>query len=196
MSPSCCSCQSPAGTWLFPGGGRSHSSLCSPLPPETTICIAEIPAAPRLLLLPLVFPTKSRLGREPEQAGHCNLVMEGTGACSLFTHAAQPADEHKKRQQTLPGKLSSRAEEWFYCCVKGVGPFSLKPYSAHFWWILLSAVHYGNQYLSFYDHDTMRYHCFLATWLDFLNSQKDSFARIYFKCKIHSELYSNSVICP
>lgn len=86
---------------------RSHSHL--------SICITEIQAASRFLLLALVFPAKSHLGRELEQAGHCNLVMEGTGACSLFTQAVQPAAKHKKRQQTLPGKLISRAEELFHC---------------------------------------------------------------------------------
>lgn len=107
------------GYFLEVGGVTANT----PLPREATICIAEIQAAPRLLLLPLVFPSKSWLGREPEQAGHCNLVMEGTGACSLFTQAVQPAAKHKKRQQTLPGKLTSRAEELFYCSVNGAGRF-------------------------------------------------------------------------
>lgn len=101
MSPRCCSCQNPArepGYFLEVGGVPAHS----PLPREATVCIAEIQAAPRLRLLALVFPSKSRLGREPEQAGHCNLVMEGTGACSLFTQAVQPVAKHKKTSTSAP----------------------------------------------------------------------------------------------
>lgn len=67
---------------------RSHSY-------HFPLCITENPSGPLIPCLALVFPTKSRLGRELEKAGHCNLVMEGTGACSLFTQAVQPAAKHR-----------------------------------------------------------------------------------------------------
>lgn len=196
MSPSCCSCQSPAGnpaiSWRWE---ESQLTLLSLVKPPFASLKSKQPLGCVYWLLSSPQRVDSAVNRSRQVTVTWWWKAPVPVPCSHRQCSLQPST--KKRQQTLPGKLASRAEELFYCSVNGAGRFlcsHIQHVSDEF--LQLSTLLADNcRFMPWSLVHTVSLLLSNVTRLPKQPPKKNPSARIYFTGKIHSLLYNNSIIC-